>query len=107
MRGQRPALPVVLAWLAVLAMLFTGLPVLERVAPGSTVMVLQMPMDERPVGGGETAPQEDAPAKPRRVAERTPCADATAAALAATGRRIAGCADGHAGSTAATGRTRH
>ncbi|MEN4939746.1 MULTISPECIES: hypothetical protein [unclassified Stenotrophomonas] len=72
MRGQRPALPVVLAWLAVLAMLFTGLPVLERVAPGSTVMVLQMPMDERPVGGGETAVQEDTPAKPRRVASARP-----------------------------------
>lgn len=74
MRGQRPALPVVLAWLAVLAMLFTGLPVLERAAPGSTVMVLQMPMDERPAGGGETTPQEEAPAKPRRVASTRPAA---------------------------------
>jgi hypothetical protein len=55
-------------------MLFTGLPVLERAAPGSTVMVLQMPMDERPAGSGETTPQEEAPAKPRRVASARPAA---------------------------------
>ncbi|PTT60277.1 hypothetical protein DBR34_13140, partial [Stenotrophomonas sp. HMWF003] len=68
MRGQRPALASVLAWLALLAMLFTGLPVLEHAVPGSTAVVLQMPVEERPARGGETAPQEDAPAKLRRVA---------------------------------------
>lgn len=67
-RGQRPALASVLAWLALLAILFTGLPVLEHAVPGSTAVVLQMPVEERPAGGGETAPQEDAPAKLRRVA---------------------------------------
>ena len=72
MRGQQHALSTVLAWLGLLSLLLAGLPVLERVAPGSTVMVLQMPMDERPAGGGETAVQEDAPAKPRRVASARP-----------------------------------
>lgn len=72
MRGRQQALSTVLAWLGLFSLLLAGLPVLERVAPGSTVMVLQMPMDERPAGGGETAPQEDAPAKPRRVASARP-----------------------------------
>lgn len=61
-----------LAWLGVFSLLLAGLPVLERAAPGSTVMVLQMPMDERPGSGGETTPQEEAPAKPRRVASARP-----------------------------------
>ncbi|WP_244880131.1 hypothetical protein [Stenotrophomonas rhizophila] len=68
MRGQRPALASVLAWLALVAMLLTGLPVLEHAVPGSSDIVLQMPVEERPAGGGETAAQEDAPAKLRRVA---------------------------------------
>lgn len=68
MRGQRPALASVLAWLALVAMLLTGLPVLEHAVSGSSAMVLQMPVEERPAGGGETAAQEDAPAKLRRVA---------------------------------------
>jgi len=68
MRGQRPALASVLAWLALVAMLLTGLPVLEHAVPSSSAIVLQMPVEERPAGGGETAAQEDAPAKLRRVA---------------------------------------
>jgi hypothetical protein len=36
------------------------------------VMVLQMPMDGHPAGGGETAAQDEAPAKPRRVASARP-----------------------------------
>ncbi|HCV96040.1 MAG TPA: hypothetical protein DGV23_04680 [Stenotrophomonas sp.] len=68
MRGQRPALASVLAWLALLAMLFTSLPVLERTLPGSAALVLQLPTEERPGGGGETTPQEETPAKPRRTA---------------------------------------
>ncbi|MCF7749662.1 hypothetical protein KQ945_02805 [Bacillus subtilis subsp. subtilis] len=68
MRGQRPALASVLAWLALLAMLFATLPVLEQAVPGSASQVLQLPIDERPAGGGDTAPQEDPPGKPRRMA---------------------------------------
>ncbi|MFX1724093.1 hypothetical protein [Stenotrophomonas sp. AS1] len=73
MRGRQQALSSVLAWLGLLSLLLAGLPVLERTAPGSTVMVLQMPMGEHPAGGGETA-QEEAPAKPRRVASAHPAA---------------------------------
>jgi hypothetical protein len=71
MRGQRPALASVLAWLGLLAMLFTALPVLDRALPGSAALVLQLPVEERR-GGGETAPQEETPAKPRRVASVRP-----------------------------------
>jgi len=71
MRGQRPALASVLAWLGLLAMLFTALPVLDRALPGSAALVLQLPVEERR-GGGETTPQEDVPAKPRRVASVRP-----------------------------------
>lgn len=69
-RGQRPPLAGVLAWMALLAMLLASLPVLERALPGSASGLLQaqLPVEERPAGGGETAPQEDSPAKPRRVA---------------------------------------
>ena len=67
MRGQRPALASVLAWLALLAMLFSTLPVLEHAVPGSAALVLQLPVEERPAGGGETL-QEETPAKPRRLA---------------------------------------
>jgi hypothetical protein len=73
MRGRQQALSSVLAWLGLLSLLLAGLPVLERAAPGSTVMVLQMPMGEHPASGGETA-QEEAPAKPRRVASARPAA---------------------------------
>lgn len=72
MRGQRPALATVLAWLAVLAMLFAGLPVLEHAVPGSAALVLQLPVEERPAGGGESSPQEETPAKPRRTASARP-----------------------------------
>lgn len=70
MRGQRPALASVLAWLGLLAMLFTALPMLDRALPGSAALVMQLPAEER--RGGETAPQEDIPAKPRRVASVRP-----------------------------------
>lgn len=72
MRGRQQALSSVLAWLGLLSLLLAGLPVLERAAPGSTVMVLQMPMGEHPAGGGETALQEEAPTKLRRVASARP-----------------------------------
>jgi len=68
MRGQRSALASVLAWLALLSMLFTGLPVLERTLPGGAARVLHLPAEERPAGGGDTAAQEESPAKPRRMA---------------------------------------
>ncbi|WP_312237649.1 hypothetical protein [Stenotrophomonas sp.] len=71
MRGQRPALASVLAWLGLLAMLFTALPVLDRALPGSAALVLQLPAEEHP-RGGETAPQEETPAKPRRLASARP-----------------------------------
>jgi hypothetical protein len=67
MRGQRPALATVLAWLALLSMLLAILPKLGHAVPGSAQLV-QAPMDERLPGGGESAPQEEAPAKPRRLA---------------------------------------
>lgn len=68
MRGQRPPLASVLAWLALLAMLLGSLTVLDHAVPGSAALVLQLPLDERPAGGGETTLQEETPAKPRRVA---------------------------------------
>jgi len=72
MRGQRPALASVLAWLALLSMLVAGLPMLERTLPGSTALVLQLPVEERPASGGEAPLQEDTPAKPRRTASARP-----------------------------------
>lgn len=77
-RGQRPPLAGVLAWVALLAMLLVSLPVLERALPGSASGLLQaqLPVEERPAGGGETAPQEDPPAKPRRVASARTAANA-------------------------------
>lgn len=70
-RGQRPAGASVLAWLGLLAMLFTALPVLDRALPGSAALVLQLPAEERR-GGGETTPQEEVPAKPRRLTSVRP-----------------------------------
>ena len=72
MRGQRPALATVLAWLALLSMLLGTLPLLEQRLPGTAALVLQQPTEERP--GGENRLQEEAPAKPRRTASARPAA---------------------------------
>ncbi len=61
MRGQRPALASLLAWVAMLALLLGTLPLLPH---GQAGMAVQMPLEER---GGE-ALQEEAPAKLRRCA---------------------------------------
>ncbi|HDS1622790.1 hypothetical protein [Stenotrophomonas maltophilia] len=61
MRGQRPALASLLAWVAMLALLLSTLPLLPH---GQAGMAVQMPLEER---GGE-ALQEEAPAKLRRCA---------------------------------------
>lgn len=72
MRGLRPALATVLAWLALLSMLVAALPLLEQRLPGTAAMVLQLPAEERP--SGENRLQEETPAKPRRVAGVRPAA---------------------------------
>jgi hypothetical protein len=69
-RGQRPALGTVLAWFAVLAMLLAGLPTLHHALPGSAALAFQLPVEER---APAESPQEEAPAKVRRVAN-TPVA---------------------------------
>lgn len=71
MRGQRPALATVLAWLALLSMLVAGLPLLGH-APNTTATTLQQPAEER--RGGELA--EESPAKLRRVSSARPAAQA-------------------------------
>ncbi|MGF6418708.1 hypothetical protein ABH900_002191 [Stenotrophomonas sp. AN71] len=60
MRGQRPALASLLAWVAMLALLLGTLPLLPHPA---TAMTVQVPLEER---GGEGPLQEEAPAKLRR-----------------------------------------
>ena len=62
MRGQRPALASLLAWVAMLALLLGTLPLLPH---GQAGMAVQMPLEER---GGEAPLQEEAPAKLRRCA---------------------------------------
>ncbi|RTQ90415.1 MULTISPECIES: hypothetical protein [Stenotrophomonas] len=62
MRGQRPALASLLAWVAMLALLLGTLPLLPH---GQAGMAVQMPLEER---GGEGPLQEEAPAKLRRCA---------------------------------------
>lgn len=62
MRGQRPALASLLAWVAMLALLLGTLPLLPQAQAG---MAMQMPLEER---GGEAPLQEEAPAKLRRGA---------------------------------------
>ena len=62
MRGQRPALASLLAWVATLALLLGTLPLLPQAQAG---MAMQMPLEER---GGESPLQEEAPAKLRRCA---------------------------------------
>lgn len=71
MRGQRPAFATVLAWLALLSMLLGSLPLLEQRLPGTASLVLQQPAEERP---GDNRLQEEAPAKPRRMASARPAA---------------------------------
>lgn len=72
MRGQRPALGTVLAWLALLSMLLGGLPLADHHQPGVAALVLQVPAEERP--GGDVRTQEETPAKPRRMASARPAA---------------------------------
>lgn len=50
MRGQRPALASLLAWVAMLALLLGTLPLLPH---GQAGMAVQMPLEER---GGEAPP---------------------------------------------------
>ncbi|WP_349984645.1 hypothetical protein ABRP17_013280 [Stenotrophomonas sp. WHRI 8082] len=67
MRGQRPALASLLAWVAMLALLLGSLAVVshESVVDVPSAL-LQMPVEER--GGGELPLHESAPAKLRRTA---------------------------------------
>ena len=62
MRGQRPALASLLAWVAMLALLLGALPLLPQAQAG---MAVQMPLEER---GGQGTLLEEAPAKLRRCA---------------------------------------
>ncbi|WP_282298534.1 hypothetical protein [Stenotrophomonas sp. PS02289] len=71
MRGQRPALATVLAWLALLSMLVAGLPLLGH-APNAAATALQQPTEDR--RGGELA--EESPAKLRRAASTRAIAQA-------------------------------
>lgn len=71
MRGQRPALATVLAWLALLSMLVAGLPMLGH-APNAAATTLQQPAEDR--RGGELA--EESPAKLRRAASTQATAQA-------------------------------
>jgi len=73
MRGQRPALGTVLAWLALLSMLLGSLPLAETHLPGTAALVLQLPAEERPAG--EHRLQEESPAKPRRMSSARPAAE--------------------------------
>ena len=70
MRGQRPALASLLAWVAMLALLLGSLAVVSHgsVADAPSAL-LQMPLEER--GGGELPLHEQAPAKLRRAALAT------------------------------------
>jgi len=72
MRGQRPALATVLAWLALLSMLLGSLPLVEPHLPGTAALVLQLPAEERQ--GGEHRLQEEVPAKPWRMVGAQPAA---------------------------------
>lgn len=64
MRGRRPALASLLAWVAMLTLLLGTLPLLP-VAHAAAPQALQQPLEER---GGESPLQEEAPAKLRRCA---------------------------------------
>ncbi len=64
MRGQRPALASLLAWVAMLVLLLGTLPLLPQAHASAPVQALQVPLEER---GGEAPLQEEAPAKLRRA----------------------------------------
>lgn len=92
MRGQRPALAGLLAWVAMLALLLGSLPLL--IAPGadphapSAMLQAPLPVEER--GGGDVPLHEQVPAKLRRTSltDQTPAAQTTpgpAAAIAVLG----------------------
>ena len=79
MRGQRPALASLLAWVAMLAMLLGSLPLLAPSAdPHAPSALLQAPLPVEERGGGDLPLYEQAPAKLRRVSlgEDAPAADA-------------------------------
>ncbi|MEG0184043.1 MAG: hypothetical protein RR704_11385, partial [Stenotrophomonas sp.] len=65
MRGRRPALASLLAWVAMLVLLMGTLPLLPMAHAGAAAQALQQPLEER---GGEAPLQEEAPAKLRRCA---------------------------------------
>lgn len=71
MRGRRPALASLLAWVAMLTLLLGTLPLLLGTLPllpgahAAATQALQQPLEER---GGEGPLQEEAPAKLRRCA---------------------------------------
>ena len=91
MRGQRPALASLLAWVAVLALLLGSLPLVAlTAAPHGPSAVLQAPLPVEERGGGELPLHEQAPAKLRRasLADEAPAAETTpnpAAAIAMLG----------------------
>jgi len=64
MRGQRPALASLLAWVAMLVLLLGTLPLLPQAHASAPVQALQVPLEER---GGEAPLQEEGPAKLRRT----------------------------------------
>lgn len=68
MRGQRPALASLLAWVAMLALLLGSLPLLSPSSDGQATSALLQGLQEEPGGGGEGSRPEQAPAKLRRVA---------------------------------------
>ncbi len=73
MRGHRPALASLLAWVAMLALLLGTLPLLPHDAADAAAQAWQQPMEGR---GGEVPVEEDAPAKLRRcVCTPTKAAD--------------------------------
>lgn len=68
MRGRRPAVASLLAWVAMLALLLGALPLLPLLPHGqadAAAQAWQQPMEGR---GGEVPVEEDAPAKLRRCA---------------------------------------
>lgn len=69
MRGQRPALATVLAWLTVLVLVLGSLPMLGQASALSLGTAPQAPLEE---GGGEGRLAEPAPAKLRRQAPIPP-----------------------------------
>ncbi len=93
MRGQRPALSSLLAWIVVLVVLMGSLAVLAPAAGAGTGTALpQLPLEER--GGGEGSQHELAPAKLRRAvlqagqADDAPCPATAAYAMATTWKRL-------------------